>query len=66
MRVCVCEGANMRAWLLARALVHLGVGLGLGAWSVRGRGRVCGRAVLNLFWKCFFVVFWFPVFSFRF
>ena len=28
---CVC--AYMRAWLWARALVHLGVGLVLGAWA---------------------------------
>ena len=55
MRVCV-------RLMRARALVHLGVGLGLDAWCGVGCGQVCGRAVLGFFFSRFF--FLKKVFSF--
>ena len=64
--VCVCFGVGLgvgvvwvcrhtRAWLWARALVHLGVGL---AWARGACGAVgvCGRAVLSFFFQVFFRV----------
>ena len=56
---CGCVCVYLRAWLSARSLAHLGVGLGFNAWEC-----VCGREVLSFFSRFFFFFFFFFIFKF--